>query len=795
MSTFFNDIKYSFRQLQKSPGFTIVAALTLAIGISANITMFSVVNAVLLRPLPFKNADRLVVVQQHIKQHGVITNFSYPDFLDWRKHNQVFEDFAAYSPALYDMIEDQGTSKIEGAQVSGNFFSLLDVSAYLGRTFTRADEQQSNEPVAVVSHDLWRSRFAKVQDVLGRTITLHDKVYTIVGVLPQSFYYPDSIRDAQVWTVLNPSSDQRINRYSCWLSTIGNLKKGITIKRAVPLLNELRNRLVQNYGGIPDSEVLMYGLRDMVVRGVRTTLWVLSAIVGFILLIVCANVANLCLAKASTRDKEVAVRRALGANKLRLLRQFTTESVLLSLTGGVMGLFITIWTVAVFRVKIADFVPMADSIRVQPQELFFGLGLSLLVGMVLSVIPFWFIQRPRLVNVLTERRSTSGHRARFSNMLIAGQIAVALVLSIGMGLMIRSMVRLSSADAGFNQDNLVTFKVGVRGVNEQQRHQLSENLLGRLSALSYVTGVSTDSSMPCSPWGSNGPVEVDGYTSPVGTPVRAIYHNVSPDYFRTLKIPIRRGRGILPEEHQKKEKVVVINESLGQRFWPDKDPIDNELIFMGQKYRIVGIAADMIQGNVKADKPNHLFFPFDAIFQGSDLNIVVRTQADLGTIIEQVRAILKNIDATLPLNDISTFKAQMNKCISLERFTTAFLTIFASIALLLIVIGIYGVVSYAVAQRTREIGIRMALGAQKTGIQTMVLKQGLVLLAIGLAIGLAGAIGLTRFLSSYLYEVGTTDPVTFVLVPLLITTVSMLACFIPARRAAKVDPMEALRYE
>ncbi len=808
MSTLISDIKFGIRQLIKSPGFTTVAVLTLAIGISANITMFSVVNAVLLRPLPFEDADRLVFVQQHNKQHGMSTNFSYPDFLDWREQNQVFEDFAAYAPAQFDMIEDQGTSKIEGAQVSGNFFSLLDVSAYRGRIFTKADEQQNNEPVAVISYDFWRSRFGQEKDILGRKITLHYEryaiagvlpqyeAYTIAGVLPRDFHYPESIGDAQIWTILNPTGEQLTNRSYCWLRTVGRLKAGLSIQQALPLLNMLQKNLTRPHG-TGNSEVLMYGLRDMVVHGVRTTLWILSVIVGFILLIVCANVANLCLAKASTRDKEVAIRRALGANKLRLLRQFTTESILLSLAGGVMGLIITVWTVAVFRVKIADFVPMADSISVEPQELLFGLGISLLVGIFLGIAPFWFMQRPRLVNILTERRSVSGHHARFSNMLIAGQIAMALILSIGMVLMIRSMMRLSSADTGLNVDNLVTFKIGMGTREQTQRYQFSRNFLERLSTLPYVKSVSTDSSMPSSPQAGIAPVTVEGYMLPDGKPIRACFHNVSEDYFKTLQIPIQRGRGISSAEHQMKEKVVVINESLAQRFWADEDPIGRELTFCGQQYRVIGITANMIQGNIKIDKPNHLFFPFDTMmmFIDPDLKVVVRTESDPGGVIEQARTILRNIDSTLPLYGISTFKAQMNKCISQERFTTTFLTIFASIALLLIVIGIYGVVSYAVAQRTREIGIRMALGAEKTSILTMVLKQGLVLLTIGLVIGVAGAIGLTRFLSSYLYEVSTTDPVTFVLVPLLITTVSMLACFIPARRAAKVDPMEALRYE
>jgi len=795
MRTLWQDIKYGFRQLLKNPGFTVVAALTLAIGIGANITMFSVVNAVLLRPLPFEDADRLVVVQQQSKKHGFTTGFSYPDFLDWREQSHVFEDFAAFTPVQFEMIEDQGASKINGAMVSGNFFSLLNVSAYLGRTFTKADEQQ-NEPVAIISHDFWQSRFGQAKEILGSAITVQDKVYTIVGVLPKGFSYPESTGVAQVWTVLNPTGDQLTNRSYCWLRTAGRLKAGISIEQALLLLNGQHKQLVEALG-MGDSEILMYGLRDMVLRDVRTTLWILYGIVGFILLIVCANVANLCLARASTRDREVAIRGALGANKLRLLRQFTTESILLSLTGGIIGLLITVWMITVFRVKIVDFIPMADSIHIDPGELLFGLGISLLVGFFLGIIPFWFMQRCRLTNVLTERRGSSVHHSRFSNMLIAGQIAMALILSIGMGLMIRSMMRLSSADTGFNRENLVTFNVGVRRMNEQQRYQFNCDFLERLSALPYVKSASTDSSMPCSPWGMSGPATVEGYTPPDGKQIRVIYHSVSTDYFRTLQIPIRRGRDISPEEYQKKEHVAVINENLARTFWPDRDPIGRELSFCGQQYRIVGVSVDMVQGNVKIDRPNHLFLPFDVFteFNGPDLNVVVRTTSEVGTVIEQARAILRDIDATLPLYDVSTFKAQMNKCIGQERFTATFLTLFASIALLLIIIGIYGVVSYAATQRTREIGIRMALGAQKTSILAMVLKQGFALLTIGLIIGIAGAIGLTRFLSSYLYEVSTIDPVTFVLVPLLIATVSLLACWLPARRAAKIDPMEALRYE
>jgi predicted permease len=785
-----NDTKYAFRQLVKNPGFTLVAVLTLAIGISANITMFSVVNAVLLRPLPFENPDRLVVVLQHSKQHGSTFGFSYPEFLDWRKQDQILDDFAAYITAQFDLTGGQGVSKVDGASVSPNFFSMLGTTALLGRVFAESDEQQDYGPAAVISYDFWQNQFGKSQEVLGRTITLHDKVYTIVGVLPPGFVFPDAVQDARIWTVLKPTGDRLTNRGLCWLNTVGRLKPGVSIEQVADLQNR---RLAANGDG--DTEILMTRLHDKVVGGVRTTLWILSVIVGFILLIVCANVANLCLARASARDKEMAVRLALGANKLRLLRQFLTESLVLSVVGGVVGLVITVWTIAVFKAKIGGFVPMTDSIHVEPRELLFGLGLSVLVGVFLGIIPFWWTQRSRLVHLLMERRNISGHRAGFSNLLVASQIAVALVLSIGMVLMIRSMIRLSSAPVGFEQENLITFNIGAKGLKGPQRYQLVQNLLERLRTLPYIKAVSTDSSMPCSPRASSAPVEVEGYQSPDGKRIRACIHNVSPDYFRTLQVPILKGRDISLAEHQKKDPVVLVNETLARLFWPDEDPTGRMLDFCGVRYQVIGVVSDMIQGNVKIDKPNHLFFPFDKAWPGPELKVVVRSASGSGPVVQQARAMLRQIDATLPLYGVSTFKAQMNACISQERFTTAFLAVFAGIALLLIVIGVYGVVSYAVAQRTREIGVRMALGAQKTSILAMILKRGLVLSVCGSVVGIAGAICLTRFLSSYLFGISATDPLTFVLAPLLIIIVATLACYIPARRAARIDPMQALRYE
>jgi putative ABC transport system permease protein len=782
--------------LVRSSGFTVVAVLTLALGIGANIAMFSVVNGVLLRPLPFERPDRLVVVQQHTRRHGVTTGFSYPDFLDWREQNPVFEGFAAYTRAEFDLVDAEGAGKIDAAIVSGNFFAMVKTSACLGRVFAEADERADADPVAVISHELWRRRFAEDKAVLGRTITLHDKVYTIVGVLPRSFRYPESLGDAQVWTVLRCTADREhwMNRHNCWLSAAGRLKEGLSIVQAQSLLNEMHGRLTQAHG-TAESDVLVCSLRDRVVQGVRTTLWVLSTIVGFILLIVCANVANLCLTRASSRDKEMAIRGALGAGRRRLLGQCLTESVLLSLVGGIAGLVLAIWMVAVFRTHIADFVPRLESIRIDPRELFFGLGISLLVGIVLGITPFWVVQRPAAAGMLTERRGTSRHQTWLSNVIVGAQIAVALMLSIGTMLMVRSMMRLSAVKAGFDPENLVTFSVGVRRMNEAQRYQFSRDFLARLNALPFVSGASCDSSMPCSPWGSSAPVSVAGQEVKGAKPLRVYLHNVSEDHFRVLHIHLLMGRDISLAEHQRKERVVVINEGLARRLWPEQEPLGRELTCCGKSYQVIGVVADFVQGNVRLDRPDHVFIPFDTLFPSPELNVVVRTRSDSPTVVGQARAILRNMDATLPLHRESTFQAQMNECISQERFTTTFLAVFAAIALLLIVIGIYGVASYAVVRRTREIGVRVALGASWSSILTLVLRRALVLSVAGSGAGIVGAFCLTRFLAGYLYGVSATDPITFLVAPLVLTAVAVAACLVPARRAARIDPMAALRYE
>jgi predicted permease len=783
------NVRYALRVLGKHPGFSASVVLTLAVGIGANIAMFSAVNAILLRPLPFANPEQLIVLQQNHLERAFITGFSYPGFLDWREQPGVFQDFAAYSPAQFDLTDAESVSRIPGAMVSGNFLSLLGVSTSLGRSLTLADERDGGASVAVISHDLWQRRFGSERGVLGSALSLNGRIYTIVGVLPPGFRYPDALADAQVWIVLNPQGEQRTSRALHWLNDVGRLKPGITLEEASVLLNDFQRRMT----GSDAVKLQAAGLRDRVVRNVRTTLWLLSAIAGFVLVIVCANVANLQLARMLSRDKEVTIRRALGAKKLHLLGHFTAESLTLSLAGGIAGLFLAAATVAVFKIGVAGHVPMADSIHIAPSELLFGLALSSLVGVVLGTVPFQLVRRSRLADVLTEQHPSSMRHGRFSSVMIAAQIALALVLSIGMGLMGRSMLRLSSVDAGFNPKHLITFSIGTRTLGEQGRYELSRRFLQRLAALPYVKGASTDSSMPSSPRGGMAPVSAEARPTPDAERVMSCFHCVGPDYFRTLQIPIRKGRDFSPVEQEKKERVVVISEGLARVLWPNQDPLGRTLAFVGRQYQVIGVSADMVQGSVKMQKPHHLFLPFDAVFASTELKIVVRTESASSPVISSARAILRDIGPTLPLYGETSFVSQMNESINQERFTAAFLAVFASISVLLIVIGIYGIGSYMVNQRAREVGIRMALGARKADILAMILKQGLALLTIGGVAGIAGAVGLTRFLSSSLYGVSATDPTTFAGVTILIAAASMLACYVPARRAAKTDPMEALR--
>jgi putative ABC transport system permease protein len=805
MNTLINDIKYGFRQLIKNPGFAIVAVLTLAIGIGANTAVFSVINAVLLRPLPFESSERLVHMRQQIMRSGnriMNTGVSYLDYCDWCQDNRTFEDLGAFRRAEFNLVNDAGASKLSSAEASCRFFSTLEVSPYLGRLMLSDDEQPGAEPVVVLNYSTWKNRFGGRRDIIGQSIRNSDTHYTVIGVLPRHFEFPP-LDDAELWTSLIPEGDLCTDRTYCAFDLIGRLRPGISLDQAQQQINDLEDRVSEAALGANGPEmktVTCTALHDLVVRNVRSILWILYGIVGFILLIACANVANLCLVRASVRDREMSVRSALGAARGRLFRQLLTETLLLGLLGGLAGLCVGYWSVEVLRVLVADLVPRVHAVHIDVRVILFSLGLSLLVGLGLGLAPYSRLKGALLANALKERGTTSKHKIGLAQAIVTGQIALALVLTLGTGLMIRSLVQLMRADTGFNPACVTTFRVTLpneRFPDDVHRQSLCNVMLERIESIPGVVSCALDTGMPFLGGCGCGPVSVPGREKPEGQPPMAVYHSISADYFDTLQIPLLRGERWQSPAGGSPSGITVINQRLANLYWPDEDPIGQEIEASGQHFRIVGVAADPKQWSKKHQEQDiHLFVPYPALaFESLGMKFAVRTASAHVPAVGHIRDILKEIDPTIPLHDVHSLDMRMNGTIRQERFATAFLTVFAVIALILTVVGIYGVVSFSMRQRFQEIGVRMALGASKRHITGMILRQGLVLAACGCAIGIVGALGLTRFLSSYLYEISTTDPLSFIVLPIVICAAVLAACWIPARRAAKTDPMEALRYE
>jgi putative ABC transport system permease protein len=805
MNTIWQDVKYGFRVLRKHPGFTVVAVLTLALGIGANTAVFSVVNTVLLRPLPFKSSQQLVYIRQQIfRSHKRVMNtgVSYPDYCDWRQDNRIFEDLAAFKPAEFNLINEEGASRISSADVAGSFFSTLGVSPHLGRLIQEDDNHPGAEPVVLLSYSLWKTRFGGRKDIVGRSICNRDVHYTVIGVLPLYFEFPP-LDEAELWTPLIPEDDLRTNRRRCSFDLIGRLKPGISLEQAHRQVNDLEDRVSEAAIGSEGPKVKMVtctALHDFVVRGVRTILWILYGIVGFILLIACANVANLCLVRAWARDKEMSVRCALGAARARLFRQLMTETLLLGGIGGLVGLAVGYWSVAVLRVLVDDLVPRIHAVQIDLWVILFSLGLSVLVGLGLGLAPYLRLRRTLLSNALKERGTISKHHIRMSQVIVTGQIALALVLALGTGLMIRSLIQLMRVEPGFNSNCVTTFRFTLpkeRFPDDVHRRDFCCSVLERIKSMPGVVSCALDTGMPFLGGCGSGPISVPGREKPQDQPPMAVYHSISPDYFDTLQIPLVYGERWQLHARAGQSGAAVINQGLADLYWPGENPIGQEVEACGQRFRIVGVASDLKQWSRKRiEKDIHLFVPYPVLaFESPGMKIAVRTTSAHISILGHIRGILKGIDPTIPLYDVQSLDMRMNGTIHQERFATAFLTVFAVIALILTAIGIYGIVSFSMRQRYQEIGIRMALGATRHLIAGMILKQGFVLSVIGSVMGIVGAMGLTGFLSIYLYEISETDLATFIFVPILVTGVSLLASYIPARRAAKINPMEALRYE
>ena len=805
------DFRLAARMLFKAPGFSIVATIALALGIGANTAIFSVVNAVLLRPLPFPKSEQLMTVWESNQRTGLNQgSVSYPNFFDWRSQNQVFAHLASSTQSDFMLTGRGDATRLRGIVASADLFRVLGVSPIIGRDFL-PEEEQPGRRVAILSQKLFQERFNADASIVNQSITLNNNVYTVIGVMPSSFQYPVQNDPIDLWTTLSEDASGKepitAQRGAHFLRVIGRLKDGVSKEQAQTEMNTIGARLAQQY---PDQNahkgVFVISALESLVGDIRPALLILLGAVALVLLIACANVANLLLARAVARQREIAIRSALGASRWRVVRQLLTESLLLSLTGGALGLVLAVWWSDVLVALDQANIPRSMQVGLDARVLLFTLAISLLTGIVFGVLPAFHSTRAELTEWLKEGRSSgeAARRNRLRNGLIVAELSVAIVLLIGAGLLIQSLWRLRHVDPGFNSENVLTFNVALPEVRypSEKRAPFYSELISRIKALPGVQSASNTVPLPLSGDRFALSFEIDGRPVAKADQPSSEFAVIGNDYFRTMGIPLLKGRDFNEQDQHNSTPVIIVNQAFAQRFFPGEDAIgkhikpgistyDDE---KAQMREIVGVVGNVKLKNLSDELRVAVYTPQTQI-PFSEMTVVVRTTNDPHTIIGAVQNEARSIDRELPVFDIKTLKDYVNESVSTPRFNTTLLAVFASVALVLTIVGLYGVMSYSVAQRTGEIGIRMALGAQHFDVLKMIVGQGFKLVLIGLAIGLAGSLALTRIIRSLLFGVTTTDPITFAACGVLLTFIALLACYLPARRATKVDPLVALRYE
>ncbi|HVG17616.1 MAG TPA: ABC transporter permease [Blastocatellia bacterium] len=801
MENVIQDLRYAVRVLLKSRGFTAVAVMALALGIGANTAVFSVVNAVLLKPLPYKDSDRLVLMLGASLQSGQLRgSVSPPDFLDYRERNTTLERLAAVAGASFSLTGGAEPERIQSARVSEGFFEVLGVDPAYGRTFTPEEEQAGRDQVAVLGNGLWQRRFGADPNVIGQSVTLNDRSYLVVGVMPAGFQYP---RDVELWVPFAFGTPQTSVRRFHYLRPVGRLKPGVSLQQAQADFTSIARSLAEQY---PDSNrdygAGIVSMTERTVGDMRQPLWILSGAVGFVLLIACANVANLLLARASARQKEIAIRSALGATRGRVTRQLLTESVLLSLLGGASGLLVAWWGVEGLAALSSDNIPRVKEVGIDGRVLGFTLLVSLVTGVVFGLIPAIQASRTDLNETLKEggRTAATALGQWVRRALVVFEVAIALFVLIGAGLMIKSFMRLSEIDPGFKPDNVLTMQVALtqgKYPDPAQRANFFKQLIHRLEALPGVQAVGTISQLPMSGQNNDTRFSVEGRPADRSNPTYANSRVASPDYFKALGIPLLKGRYFSDSDSEAPPRVVIISESFAREFFPDEDPVGQRLaIDEGDelKVEIVGVVGNVRHQGLAAEPWREMYVnQYQAPI--GETNLVVRAGSDPTRLTSAIKGELQAMDKDVPLFNVRTMEKLVSESVAQPRFRTLLLTIFAAVAMALAAVGIYGVMSYYVTQRTREIGIRMALGATSKDVMRLVVGQGMALAVAGVAVGLAGALLLTRLMASLLYQISASDPATFAVISITLTAVALLASYIPARRATKVDPMEALRYE
>jgi putative ABC transport system permease protein len=801
MESLIRDIRYGARVLARRSGLVFVAITTLALGIGANTAVFSVVNSVLLNPLTYKDPDRLVRVYEKRLQLGRTRNVaSAPDFLDWRAQNQVFDRMAAWTGWGANLTGEGGEpERISGALVTADLFPLLGVEPLHGRTFLPEEDGPGDRGyVVVISHGLWQRRFGGDPSIVGSTVTLNTRSLTVVGVMPPGFQFPTA--EAEIWVPLGLNPADPGNRGSHFLDVVARLKPGVTLEQAQAEMDAIAGRLEQEYPVNTGHGVNLFHLFDETVGNIRPALIVLLAAVGFVLLIACANVASLLLSRAAARRKEMAIRAALGASRMRLIRLMLAESLLLAAAGGAAGLLVAVWGVdGLIAISPAD-TPRLDEIRIDSRVLIFTSAVTLLTGIVFGLIPALQASRTEMTDSLKEGgRALGPIRNRARSFLVISEVALSLLLLVGAGLTINSFIRLSSLDPGFDSDNVLTMMLNLPGSKYREPHQQVAFMQRVTSDLGEIPGIESTGLVIILPFGGGSGsryFQIEGRPpQPPGQGLNANFNLSGPGYFRTLGIPLLRGRDFTDQDTRDKPEVAIINAEMARQFWPDEDPLGKRIRIGDSPWRtIIGVVGDTRQSKLDVGPRQEMFYP---MLQSPSLfmTLTVRTSGEPKEYISAVRDRVMSLDADLPLYSIRTMNERLAESVAPQRFTLLLMSIFAIVAIALAAIGIYGVMSYNIAQRTHEIGIRMAIGAKTSDVLKMFVRQGMVLAASGMAIGLGAALALTRLMTSLLYGVSVRDPLTFFIVILLLAIVALAACYIPARRAMKVDPMVALRYE